>query len=155
MLDFVCQSRAGFGRDALRGTLSQMGATLDERSWLKRTISLFMKEVEPEEYVSMQKAAALPGPLDEEKLTPAQKKALAKTMCRAEFFVGEAALFNMDKKGAIEALKACAEAPVEFQWEKEMAKAELGRLGVKLEEVAPEAKEAPPKPQETSGEASR
>jgi lipoprotein NlpI len=117
MLAYIANARGG---NADRATLSSMQAITEENSWLGQTLALYMDTMTPDAYVKNVK----------EMTTAATgKKMEAAVMARTHFVVGEALLLKGDKDGAAKHFKMAVDATDSFQWEREMAKSELQRLG--------------------------
>ena len=127
MLAWLCQERAGYGQRAM---LSQVGALADEHSWFGETLNLFLGHLAPEAYIERVGGnAAVDAKTtgkDEAAKELAEKR--ARKACTARFFAAEACASRGNRAKAREYFQAAIDSQKGFQWEKEMARAELSRF---------------------------
>jgi len=114
MWAYIASARNG---NSDKATLTDMQAVTEENSWLGMTLPLFLGQTSPGDYIDrVKEGAATAGNMAGPELV------------RAQFMAAEAVLLNGDKTQAGKLFQAAADAPGSFQWEREMAKAELKRL---------------------------
>ncbi len=131
ILGWIAQMRAGYGS---RGMISQIRALVDARTWFADTLDVFLGTLDPEEYLRNVRAHVAVPPLepdeveDEEELAEIYTTAWRQQQVRALFYVGQAHIIHNRPEEAVEALEKAVETPGPFQWEREMARADIRRL---------------------------
>jgi lipoprotein NlpI len=123
MWSYVAQARGG---SSDKGSLSQMQAMTDEGTWFYTVLGLFLGTSTPENLMSVVKDT--------------EKPRLDAARLRAQFFIGESYLLAGDKAKAKDAFQACVDMAGPFQWERELAKAEIKQIGAVPAPPAPAAK---------------
>lgn len=127
MLAWICQERAGYGERAM---LSQVGALVDEHSWFGETLNLFLGHLTPEAYIKRVggNGAVDPKTTGKGEAVKALIEKRARKACTARFFAAEACASRGNRAKAREYFQAAIDSQKGFQWEKEMARAELARF---------------------------
>ncbi len=99
-----------------RAMLTDMQALVSGGSWFGQTVNLFLGQTPPDKYMTavmeMNAGPDMAGPMT----------------VRSNFMVGEALLTNGKAADSRKYFQAAADAPGSFQWDREMAKAELKRI---------------------------